>query len=102
MKNFAASGAGATVPPQGSAPASGFTVIRTDATYDGPTTYCRKVTVRNDSGATGRFRVALTVQGTVTNATNASFTQTGQTLDATGLAATAPAGTSDFDFCAAR
>ena len=77
------------------------TVERTD---QWPTGYCAKLIVTNTSAAPVTWRVTVTIDGTINNAWNSEFTQTGSRATFTGApfnATVAVGAAVEAGFCAA-
>jgi endoglucanase len=67
--------------------------------------YCSDVTVSNSGTQPVQWNVQLTVQGTINNLWSAVWSQSGQTLTASGQSHNStvqPGGTQSFGFCATR
>ena len=68
--------------------------------------FCAALTVANNTGSTITWQVSITVQGTITNLWNGTFTQTGSTVTVRGVEwnAVLPPGqsTSSTGFCVTR
>lgn len=90
-----------TQPPTGPA---GFDVqVSTD--NDWGSGYCNRVQVTNTGGSSGAWAITLNVAGTVNNLWNATWSQSGATLRASGVEwnrTLAPGASAEFGFCAVR
>lgn len=97
---------GSTVPDPDPDPDPPGQVTATQAvTSDWGSGYCANVDVKNTGATAVVWNVQLTVQGRVNNVWNAKWTQSGATLNASGVdynGTVQPNGTQSFGFCAAR
>jgi endoglucanase len=67
--------------------------------------YCHRVQVTNTGSASGNWAVTVSISGTVNTLWNASWSQSGSTLNASGVdwnKTLAPGASAEFGFCAAR
>lgn len=72
---------------------------------DWGTGYCADVAVTNTTASTAKWQTGFTVQGTVNSLWNATYTQSGDQVTASGLSwnsTLAPGATAQFGFCADR
>jgi len=86
-------------------PASGSVQAVLTVDTDWNTGYCAHVDVVNSGATAQNWQVSLSIEGRVTDLWNAVYTQTGNSLTASGAAwnKSVPAGgTQQFGFCAAR
>ena len=67
--------------------------------------YCQRVRVTNQGNTTGNWAINIPVSGTINNLWNATWTQAGSNLNASGVdwnKTLAPGAAAEFGFCAAR
>jgi endoglucanase len=67
--------------------------------------YCQRVRVTNQGTAAGNWAITIPVSGTINNLWNATWTQAGSNLNASGVdwnKTLAPGAAAEFGFCAAR
>ena len=67
--------------------------------------YCQRVKVSNLGSASGTWAITLPISGQVNNLWNAVWTQSGSSLNASGVdwnKTLAPGAAAEFGFCAAR
>lgn len=93
-----------TPDPDPTTPTTGFTaqVINDN---DWGAGYCNRVQVTNHGTASGEWAIALPISGTVNNLWNATWSQSGSTLSASGVdwnRTLAPGAMAEFGFCAVR